>query len=155
MLAYNKPDRESDFIESIICDDTDLKITYTDVDELAAEVHKLINDKAYREEKGTLQKNAILTPEEFSQRLAYLLMIKQNPISYSRVKIDHEAFFNRYLERQNNYSRTFKALIISKFKWRSLFLFPKVVYVSLPLFMEFLQSPRKLLRKARESSIVN
>lgn len=154
VLAYNRPERKSDFIESVICDGTDLKITYTDMDELAAEARKLINDKNYRQEKGALLQKEILTPEEFGKRLFYLLSLQESGQTYPKVAIDYEAFFNRYLETQNNRSKTFKTLIIKNFKWRALFLFPKVVYVSLPLFLEFLKSPRIILRKLKESTLL-
>lgn len=155
VLAYNRPEKKSDFIESVICDQTDIKITYTNLDELAAEAKKLIHDENYRYQKGLLLKNAILTPEQFNKRFQSLLIAGHNEFPYSKIDIDYDAFFDKYLERQNGRSKTFKTLILSKFKWWALFLFPKIVYVSLPLLIPFLKSPKIILRKLKESTIVD
>lgn len=155
VLAYNKPEKQSDFVESIICDRTDIKVTYTNLEDFMSEAHQLITNKTYREYKGKQLKNILLTPEQFNEKLHKLISEPLMSYTYPRVTIDYEAFFNKYLERQNDHSRTFKALILSKFKWQAIFMFPKVVYVSLPLLIEFLRSPRKLLQKAKESTIVN
>lgn len=154
ILAYNRPEKKSNFIESVICDGTDLKITFTDVDELVNEARKLINNENYRQEKGSLLKKVILTPEEFNNRLFDLFTLKENKRNYPKIQIDYEAFFNIYLEIQNNRSKTFKTVILKNFKWRALFLFPKVVYISLPLLLEFLKSPRMILRKLKESTLL-
>lgn len=146
ILAYNTQNRESDFVETIICDNSSIKITQTNLEDFHQEANKLINNKKYRYLVGKSIHDCIIKPEEFNNSLHNLISNNTNSKAFKMIDICYDEFFDRYLYLQNNGSYSFKFQIIRNFKIKSIILFPKIVFSSLPLLLH----PNLIIKKLRE-----
>ena len=138
VIAYNTTDRRADFVESLICDNTDINITFTNLKDLFEEAKKMIDDKSYRINQGEMLKKCISTPEQFNKDLYQIITTNTNIKSFNIVDINYDAVVERYLNLENDYSSTFKIMTIKKFGIKSLFLFPKLVLLMIPITLSFL-----------------
>lgn len=143
ILAYNTENRESDFVETIICDNTDIKITHTSLDDLFEEAKRLIDDQRYRQNKGNELKDNLQSPEKFNKDLLTLISSNRNLYLHKKVEVDYTGIIDRCLYLQNNDSYFFKSLIIKVFRLKTIVQFPKVLILTLPLLL----NPRIILDK--------
>ena len=104
VIAYNTTDRRADFVESLICDNTDINITFTNLKDLFEEVKKMIDDKTYRTNQGEMLKKCISTPEQFNKDLYQIITTNTNIKSFNIVDINYDAVVDRYLNLENDYS---------------------------------------------------
>lgn len=146
ILAYNTQNRESDFVETIICDNTNIKITRTNIEDFHKEANKLINDKEYRCLKGQELHNCIISPDQFNSLLYKFLYNKMQFKQFKSIDVDYEGIIDRCLYLQNNSSYSFRWLIIRKFGFKSIILLPKIFFLILPLLLH----PLVIINKLRE-----
>ena len=71
-------------------------------------------------------RDAVVTPEQFETELKMILTCNTSLRDYEKIDIDYDAFCERYIDRENHYTDTFKRFVIKKFKFRTAWLFPKV-----------------------------
>ncbi|MFV5692477.1 hypothetical protein ACM55K_10685 [Flavobacterium sp. LT1R49] len=129
ILSYSSEDIPCNYTEGFINwnRDSDYKITHTTLDSFKAEALKLIESKSYREEKGKEIKKHIITEKEFSVHLKQLVTSHKMGKPFKKETIDYDVFDKLYLESENKYLKKFDFFIVSRFKFKAIFLFPKNV----------------------------
>lgn len=124
ILSYNTPGATGSFIENLICVNFTVPITFTDTEDLAAEAGRLINDREYRKVKGEELRRAVMTRGQFDAEVGRALAGEVGIHPYEEVQVKYDAFFERYLELENKFVDTFKLLMVRRFKFATIWLFP-------------------------------
>lgn len=129
ILSYSSEDIPNNFLEGFINwnRNSDYKLTHTDIDSFMNDALKLIESKTYREEKGQEIKRHIITEREFSINLKQLVTSNKVEKPIKKVSINYDVLFKLYLENENYYLKKIHFFIVSRFKIKAIFLFPKNV----------------------------
>jgi glycosyltransferase involved in cell wall biosynthesis len=146
ILAYTSPDIPCNVIEGLVCHLNDAPVTFFSEDALAAEARRLCSDPAYRAERGREMAKGVITPEIFAEDLRALVETNRNTKPISRVDIDYEAFFNLYLEVENEYLDDFKREVYRFYGFWTIVLFPRLAMKTLPWLL------RKVVAKVMRGS---
>lgn len=130
ILSYTSKDIACNFSEGFINWNCDLnfKITHTTLDSFKNEALKLIENKAYRVERGVENKKHVITESEFSQHLKKLVTSHKMDRPFENVIVDYNSFSDLYIEMENKYLKQFNFFVVSRFRFYSLVLFPKQVF---------------------------
>lgn len=130
LLSYSSSDIPCNFSEGFIDwnRNSDYQITHTTIDSFKSEALKLIESKSYRMKRGQEIKKHIITEKEFSIHLKQLVTSHKVDKPLKKENINYDVFFKLYLESENKYLKSFNYFLISRFKLRAIFLFPKHVY---------------------------
>jgi len=137
---YEKPllnymtDNGGEFIEDLICHNSFIKITHTDKDSLLNEAKLLINNKEYRKQRGKEIKSCLFTKEQFEKKLYQTISTNNNQIQYKEKNFDYKNVFENFLEIENKYQDNFKLYLIKNYKFKILFIYPKILFWVLKFF---------------------
>jgi hypothetical protein len=129
LLSYSSPDIPCNFSEGFIDwnRNPDFQITHTTIDSFKNEALKLIESKPYRMKRGQEIKKHIITEKEFSIHLKELVGSHKNEKPFTEENINYDLFSKLYLETENKYLKKFDFFIVSRFKFKAIFYFPKNV----------------------------
>lgn len=137
IIAFNTSNRESDFAETVVCDSADLRITFTNKDELFKETKRLVNDIIYRKSKGNELKKCIITPLEFNNELFRIITDNQNIRLARTINIDYDSVFERYFQMINKKPHSYIIILWRIYGMKSVFMyFPKLLYMYLGVLIK-------------------
>ena len=125
ILAYTTPDLDGK-VESFVCHHNNVQLTFTDKNLFFEEARRLIGDAEYRRKKGNEVKDFMIIQKQFDEFFVQTISENKSVFAYSDVPTNHEARFQLYLEQENNFQFDYKRLIIDTFRFKTVFLFPKI-----------------------------
>lgn len=146
IIAYNKIEYKFDFMESIICDNSDIHITYSNVDDFLNEANKLINDKTYRQNKGNELKQNIVTPVIFNESLRTIITSNTTIIIPRKIQINYNLITNKFLDKANK-TYGFDNWVYKQLKIKALFVLPILFWRMPHVIMQFVSQPQKYIKK--------
>lgn len=126
------------------------KLTQNSLESFALYAERLINDTAFRQEEGRKLQQRLMPSDEFNRLLYdHLFRYPKNPTRFRPVKIDYSAIEDIYMEVENKYMHNCIYDLVSTFKWKMIYLFPKssVVLIQTALKKETMLRILKRLRK--------
>lgn len=129
ILAYTTNDLVGNSIESLICHNHDMIVTYTDISSFYANCSKLCTDKTYRDENGQELEKCVITETQFNS--AFLTAFQQNctkEIKNPDLQIDYKAFTDVYIEVQSKYLSYYYDIIKNEFGPTFCFRFPYMLF---------------------------
>lgn len=86
--------------DSTLINQADINVEFTDIEDLYAEVDRLMTDEAYVKDRSELMRKAVIAPEVFDEEVYKLVTGKQNDSYQVDYKdIDTESFRQWYLDR--------------------------------------------------------
>lgn len=112
------------------------KVSYSDEGELKKYINQVIKDASFREKEGACNKDALSTPEIFTEELCRILEGKQPVCQYA--KLNQNTLDDRcamYIDSQNTYIQTIINLLYSKYHLQFFFLFPELLIDRLKIFL--------------------
>lgn len=89
-------------------------------DELTVYASKLIHDEAFREEEGNRLHEGMMDEERFKTEFLSLISSGKTSFSWKKDDINYEAFFERYLDLENNNGFMATQDIVAKLKAKSI-----------------------------------
>ena len=89
-------------------------------DELTVYASKLIHDKAFREEEGNRLHEGMMDEERFKHEFLSLILSGKTSFLWKKDDINYEAFFERYLDLENNNGFMATLDIAAKLKAKSI-----------------------------------
>ena len=102
ILQYYPPDLASNNeTESVICFRESFPISFTDIDALLYEAHKLICDENYRLERGKKLQSSLITETEFNYLFAQSFENHKTPIQIKYENIQYKALTDWWIEIGN------------------------------------------------------
>jgi len=102
------------------------KVTHHFEDDFLIEAEKMINNSEYRDQKGDEAFENLIKFNEFNDHLKELITFNRNIEPLEHVTIDYNKFTNLYIDCENNYQPWFYSYILSRFKLRTIILFPDI-----------------------------
>lgn len=99
-------------------------ISFTDMDAFMAEAKHLINDAAYRKQKGEAIYRCLITQEQFDDLLVKTIETNQNQVPYECTNIDYDAFTEWWLSMERWGFAYYGAYLRSIFKKRKYIIMP-------------------------------
>ena len=97
---------EEEEIESLVCTKKHSHFVYKTVAELLKEADVLIENSAYRKERGAYFKSLCINQDDFRNSMGAWMDGKTNQCDYNDIKsIDYKAFCEQYIYRINNGSQ--------------------------------------------------
>lgn len=128
ILSYTVSNIQCNFTEGFLnWAGKNWKVSYTNFDSFFQEAKKLIDNKEYRIERGEEAFEHLISANEFNNHLMQLTNANENIIEPEKEKIDYKKFTNIYLDCENNYTPSFYSLIISRYRFKTIYLFPKLI----------------------------
>lgn len=127
ILAYTTPELDGK-VESFVCHHNNVLLTFTDKNLFFEEARRLIGDAEYRRKKGSEVKDCMITQKQFDELFVQTISDNKSVFTYSDVSTNHEARFQLYLEQENNFQFDYKRLIVDTFRFKTVFLFPKIFF---------------------------
>ena len=110
MIAYRDENDMENAIEEVVYSEKDYR-SYTNLDAMTEYAEKLINDVDFRLTEGQKLHKNMINADHFNQSF-FDIINNHHPISgWEKDNIDYEAFFNRYLELENQQFLATKAVI--------------------------------------------
>jgi len=149
ILSFSSADIPCNSVESLLTFDRtnqDDKITYDNLEDFLALAKKMINDKNFRNNKGASLKKHVITVPKFEALLYANIHSINQPLKYQKLNIDYERFQNLYIEVENKFLPTYRALILSHFRLSSIFLFPKEI-LSCHIVRFLIKAARRKIQK--------
>ncbi len=90
-------------------------ISFTDLDLFMQEAKHLINDAAYRKQRGEAIHKCLITQPQFDELLVRTIETNQNQVPYERTNIDYDAFTEWWLSMEKwgfaEYGRYLRSLL--------------------------------------------
>lgn len=119
ILQYYLPDTYDDETEQAVCYNApDLQISFSDQDAFVAEAKRLINDAAYRKQKGEEMYAATLKPEQFNQVFMDAITTNHAPCPYKFV--NYKEVFKRWWWLEEMGFKDNISFLYNKFKIRGI-----------------------------------
>lgn len=127
ILSFSSEDIPCNFTEGFINwnRNAEYKITHMTLDSFLSEALKLIESKSYRERIGQEIKKYIITEKDFSVSLKQLVTFNKMEKPFIKEIIDYNVISDLFLETENNYLNKFNFFIVTRFKFRTFYLFPQ------------------------------
>lgn len=138
ILAFAPNNDKSGIVEDFVFQnnkDTTKVITHLDMDDFFEEARKLIENIEYRISVGELYSNNIISPEQFNFDLYNLIETNTNQIQITDIELNNESLFERNIEIENNYVKTFGLYLFSHLKLSAIFYFPIYAINYLPTLL--------------------
>jgi glycosyltransferase involved in cell wall biosynthesis len=127
ILSYSSFDIRCNFTEGFLnWGSQNWKVTHTNFDSFFQEAKKLINDEGYRKQRGNEANKYLITKNEFNSHLKHLINANKNTKPPIKEDINYTKFTNLYIDCENNYTPSFYSLIISRFQFKIIFIFPAI-----------------------------
>ena len=112
--------------------------------------NRLINDVSFRRQEGTKLQQRLISPELFNRLLYdHLFQTPKNPALYEPIEVDYKAVEDIYMEVENEYMHNCIYELISTFKWKISYFFPKstVILMQIGLKRETILRVLKRVKK--------
>ena len=115
----------------------DHSIVRDSIESFSRYADRLIADESFRKAEGEALHSRLLPPEEFNRTLySHLFESPKQPASFIPVAIDYKKISSIYLEVENRYMHNCAYELVSVFKGRMLWLFPKASIVLMQTVMK-------------------
>lgn len=101
VLAYREMQDCEGAIEEMLNHYDNKARSFTDMNDLLKYAGALFADKEYRRREGEALKNGLMTPDQFYNSFSDLMSSHCQQWKWNRDVIDYEAFFEHYLELEN------------------------------------------------------
>lgn len=102
ILAFRKKGDEENKLEELVNHYQNSFHSFSDIDEFKKYASRLVNDKEFRKSEGLILKDGMITEDIFAKELMKLINNHNNTREMVYDKINYEAFFERYLDLENN-----------------------------------------------------
>lgn len=112
LIGFTDVDYSCNYLESLVDLKNDIQLTFFDTDSFIKEFNQLLNDRQYRQQRIDLQKDAIITPEDFNQKLYHIIYDKQEFYKKELIAINKEKFYKIYLNVTNKYSKFYDNFLL-------------------------------------------
>lgn len=94
--------------------------SFSDLEEMKAYASKLIYDGAFREVQGKRLHEGMMNEERFKQEFMSLISSGKTSFSWQKDIIDYDAFFERYLDLENNNGFMATKNMVARLKLKSI-----------------------------------
>lgn len=102
------------------------QLTWDNLESFLYYAERLINDITFRKQEGAKLHQRLLPVKVFNQLLHnHLFQQPKKTAQFEHIKVDYNAIENIYLEVENKYMHNCVYELVSTFKWKIIYLFPK------------------------------
>ena len=102
IIAYHDEGDLMNAVEEFVCYYNHEFCSFDDLDAMTAYAEKLICDENYRLAQGKLLQDGMMDVERFNMEFQKIVFTHQSSFSWEKDQIDYDAFFERYLDLENN-----------------------------------------------------
>ena len=110
--------------EQVISFNGNVSISFTDAEAFLAEAKHLIDDAAYRQQRGKEIHEALITEAQFNDLLARTIQTNTNQVPYTKQKINYAAFADWWMYLENNLFHSCRKYILSLLKRKKYIIMP-------------------------------
>lgn len=137
IAAFGSHDLINTDIEGLINHRENHVKTFYNISDILKYVSKLVEDVNFRISEGEKAKKSLMEKKTFETELDSLLKTKINSRYWKPVTIDYDAFFEMYLDINNNYTQGNIKYLLNRMGWRVFWIYPP--FISKFIFLKILR----------------